>query len=189
MKPYQIMGALALVLLAALAWQDERPGTYVGTALAQTPADHPASFTGSLLDRPPSLPLSASQPVYVPAYSSIRLGSGKGKVDLATTLSIHNTSEKMALVILRADYFGTSGSLIRSYAPDPLVVRPLGTVEAFVPVEDTRGGSGANFIVEWAGEGPIAEPLIEAVMIGSSGTQGYSFVSRGKAANVLQTAR
>jgi len=85
--------------------------------------------------------------------------------------------------------FGTSGSLIRSYAPDPLVVRPLGTVEAFVPVEDTRGGSGANFIVEWAGEGPTTEPLIEAVMIGSSGTQGYSFVSRGKAANVLQPAR
>jgi hypothetical protein len=28
----------------------------------------------------------------VPAYSSIRLGSGRGKVDLATTLSIHNTS-------------------------------------------------------------------------------------------------
>ena len=63
--------------------------------------------------------------------------------------------------------FGTSGSLIRSYAPDPLVVRPLGTVEAFVPAEDTRGGSGANFLVEWAADGPITEPLIEAVICSS----------------------
>jgi len=133
--------------------------------------------------------LSAHQAVYVPAYSSIRLGSGKGKVDLATTLSIHNTSERTALIVLRADYFDTSGNLIRSYAPEPLVVRPFGTVEAFVPVEDTRGGSGANFIVEWAAEGSTVEPLIEAVMVGSSGTQGYSFVSRGKPANVPQPVR
>jgi len=60
--------------------------------------------------------------------------------------------------------FDTSGHLIRSYVANPLVVRPLGTVEAFVPVEDTRGGSGANFIVEWAGEGPTTEPLIETPM-------------------------
>src|SRR5688572_2442415 len=110
MKPHQIMGGLGLVLLAALVGHDKRPETGVGAALAQTPADHPVSFTGSLLDRLPSLPLSAHQTVYVPAYSSIRLGSGKAKVDLATTLSIHNTSEKTALVILRADYFDTSGN-------------------------------------------------------------------------------
>jgi len=60
--------------------------------------------------------------------------------------------------------FDTSGHLIRSYVPKPLVVRPLGTVEAFVPVDDTRRDSGANFVVEWAGEGPTTEPLIETPM-------------------------
>lgn len=189
MKLYQIMVGPGLALLIACPWQDRQPGRLVGAALAQTPADHPASFTGSLTSRPASLPLSARQTVYVPAYSSIRLGSGKGKVDLATTLSIRNTSQETALVILRADYFDTSGALIHSYVRDPIAVRPLGTVEAFVPAEDKRGGSGANFLVEWAADGPITEPLIEAVIVGNSGTQGYSFVSRGKVANMLQPAR
>ena len=91
--------------------------------------------------------------VYVAAYSSVRLGGGKGKVDLATTLSIHNTSEERPLIILRVDYFGTAGNLVHSYLSDPIAIRPFGTVEAFVPAEDTRGGTGANFIVEWSAKG------------------------------------
>src|SRR3954463_11266148 len=188
MKPRQLTAGLGFILLAALAWQKGYPDRHVGAALAQAPADHPASMAGSLQPRPASRPLSARQTVYVPAYSSVRLGSGKGTLDLATTLSIHNTSAETALVVLRADYFDTSGNLIHRYVPEPIAVRPLGTVEAFVSAEDTRGGSGANFIGEWAADGANAEPLIEAVMVGSSGTQGFAFVSRGKAVNVLQPA-
>ena len=79
------------------------------------------------------------------AYSSIRLGSGKGVVDLATTLSIHNVSEDATLTILRADYFDTGGNLIKHYVPEPITILPLGTAEAFVPVKDTRGGTGGQF--------------------------------------------
>ena len=183
MKPDRLMLGLGLVLFAALIWWGDQGSRMIGSALAQAPADHPAAFSGSLLEQRAALAVSTRQVVYVPAYSSIRLGSGKSKLDLATTLSIHNTSEERALVVLRADYFDTSGHLIHRYVPEPLTVRPFGTVEAFVPVEDTRGGSGANFVVEWAAEGPITEPLIEAVMVGNSGTQGYSFVSR--AANII----
>ena len=39
---------------------------------------------------------------------------------------------------------------------------------------------GANFIVEWSAEGLITDPLIEAVMVGSLGAQGFAFTSRGK---------
>jgi hypothetical protein len=109
------------------------------------------------------------------------LGTGKGKIDLATTLTVNNTSEKEPLILLRIDYFGTAGNLIHSYLAAPIAIRPLGSAETFVPAEDTRGGTGANFIVEWAAVGQITEPLIEAVMIGTTGTQGYSFTSRGKA--------
>ena len=91
--------------------------------------------------------------VYVAAYSTVRLGGGKGKVDLATTLTIHNTSEKSPLILLRADYFDTAGNLLHHYLPSPIAIRPLGSVETFVPAEDTRGGTGANFVVEWAAEG------------------------------------
>jgi uncharacterized protein DUF3124 len=109
------------------------------------------------------------------------LGSGRTKLNLATTLSIRNLSEEQRLVILTADYFNTAGRLIHRYVPEPIAVSPLGTVEAFVPIEDTRGGTGANFVVEGDAEEAIPEPLIEAVMVGLEVTQSYSFVSRGKA--------
>ena len=43
-----------------------------------------------------------------------------------------------------------------------------------------KSGVAANFIVTWAGAGPIAEPLVEAVMIGSQDNTSYSFVSPGR---------
>ena len=118
--------------------------------------------------------------MYVAAYSTIKLASGKGKVNLATTLIIHNTSEKIPLILLRLDYFDTAGNLIQNYLTKPVAIRPLGSVQTFVPAEDTRGGTGANFIVEWAADGQIADPLIEAIMVGTRGAQGFSFTSRGK---------
>jgi hypothetical protein len=45
---------------------------------------------------------------------------------------------------------------------------------------DASGGSGANFIVQWAGPESINTPVIEAVMIGTQGSQGISFVSPGR---------
>ena len=46
---------------------------------------------------------------------------------------------------------------------------------------DLRGGTGPNFLVDWAADGPIAEPVVEAVMIGTQGATSYSFVSQGRA--------
>jgi hypothetical protein len=146
----------------------------VSSARAQTAADSPAAFTGPLTEVPTVESLRTRQTVYVAAYSTVRLGGGKGKVDLATTLTVHNTSEKKPLILLRVDYFGTAGNLLYSYLAAPIAIRPFGSVETFVPAEDTRGGTGANFVVEWAADGQITEPLIEAVMIGTIGTQGYS---------------
>ena len=152
----------------------------VSPAQAQTAADRPTSFTGSLVELPSLEKLAIRHTVYVAAYSTIRLGGGKGKVDLATTLNIHNTSEERPLILLRVDYFGTTGNLLHRYLPSPIAIRPFGSVETFVPAEDTRGGTGANFVVEWAANEQITEPLIEAVMVGTLGAQGFSFTSRGK---------
>jgi hypothetical protein len=57
----------------------------------------------------------------------------------------------------------------------------------FVPVNDLRGGTGANFIVEWASPSTVAEPVIEAVMIGTIGTTSYSFVSQGRSVRTAAT--
>ena len=61
--------------------------------------------------------------VFVPAYSTIRVAGGKGKVDLATTLTIHNTSEEKPLILLRVDYFDTAGNLIQNYLTKPVAIR------------------------------------------------------------------
>lgn len=166
------------IVLVGAIWSQTIP--LVSSARAQTAADSPAALTGPLTELPNVATLRTRQTVYVAAYSTVRFGGGKGKVDLATTLSIHNTSEKSPLILLRVDYFGTDGNLLNRYLGNPIAVRPFGSVEIFVPAENTRGGTGANFLVEWAAEGQITEPLIEAVMVGTIGSQGFSFTSRGK---------
>jgi hypothetical protein len=167
------------IMLVGAIWAVRPMSTpLISAAQAQEAADYPASFTGSLVE--PSLDrVAIRRTVYVAAYSTLRLGGGKGKVDLATTLSIHNTSEERPLILLRVDYFGTTGNLLHRYLSSPIAIRPFGSVETFVPAEDTRGGTGANFVVEWGADGQITEPLIEAVMLGTIGTSGYSFTSRG----------
>jgi len=171
--PHRVLVILFATALVGTTWA-------ISSVRAQTAADSPAAFTGALTELPGVERLRIRHTVYVAAYSTVRLGSGKGKVNLATTLIIHNTSEKIPLILLRADYFDTAGSLLHNYLPNPIAIRPLGSVETFVPAEDTRGGTGANFVVEWGADGQITEPLIEAVMVGTLGAQGFSFTSRGK---------
>ncbi len=162
-----LLGALAL--LAA------------GPAVAQQPhTDALVPFASSLVAPPDPASLSTKGSVYVPAYSSLRIGGGRAKMDFAVTLSIQNASEDKPLVIERIDYFDTSGGLVERYLAKPVAVRPLGTIEIFVAKEDTRGGTGANFVVGWAAAGAIAEPVIETVMISSQGNFSYSFVSQGR---------
>jgi hypothetical protein len=124
--------------------------------------------------------------VYVPAYPAIRIMSGRSRIDLATTLSIHNTSREKPLLLERVDYHDTDGELIQGYLEEPVALRPLGTIEMFVAREDRRAGTGANFVVEWAADGPINEPVIEAVMIGTQGNATYSFVSPGRPQRIVQ---
>ena len=178
----RVLIMLCFTVLVGAIWAETIP--VVSSARAQTVADSPAAFTGPLTELPTVKSLRTRETVYVAAYSTVRLGGGKGTVNLATTLTVHNTSETKPLILLRVDYFGTAGNLLHSYLAAPIAVRPFGSAETFVPAEDTRGGTGANFVVEWAADGQITEPLIEAVMIGTIGTQGYSFTSRGKTMTV-----
>jgi hypothetical protein len=123
---------------------------------------------------------------YVPAYSTVRIMSGRSRVDLATTLSIHNTSRDKPLVLERVDYHNTDGGLIQAYLDEPVALKPLGTIEMFVAGDDRRAGMGANFVVDWAADGSISEPVIEAVMVGIQGNATYSFVSQGRSVRAVQ---
>lgn len=143
------------------------------------PLDFQAEFQQSLTALPPPKALTARGNVYVPAYS-IRTATEKPS-GLATLLRIDNTSSGKPLVIERVDYFDTTGTLVQRYVETPIALKPFGAIQIFIPADDRRGGPAANFIVTWAGNGPIAEPLIETVMFGTVDGSSYSFVSPGRA--------
>jgi hypothetical protein len=142
-------------------------------------------FQASLADTP-STNAYVRRTVYIPGYSTIRILSGRGRIDLATTLSIHNTSRDKPLMLEQIDYHDTDGRLIHAYLDEPVALKPLGTIEIFVAREDRRAGAGANFVVDWAADGPISEPVIEAVMIGTQGNATYSFVSPGRPERIVR---
>ena len=155
------------------------------TGVAGSPAaiDFRAEFKDSLTDLPDPSELSAKGTIYVPAYSRVYgASSGTHKlIEFSTTLRIDNTSATKPLVIERIEYYDTTGKLVQSYLREPVALRPFGTIELIIPAEDERGGLAANFVIAWSGAGPIAEPLVEAVMIGSQDNTSYSFVSQGRA--------
>jgi len=123
---------------------------------------------------------SSGQTVYVPVYSHIFFGDRGATFNLATTLSIRNVDPGHTLSVTSADYYDSSGRLLRKYLDKPVVLKPLASSEIFIPESDTSGGFGASFLVRWKSEKPIARPIIECLMIGVRSGQGISFVSPGR---------
>jgi Protein of unknown function (DUF3124) len=148
-------------------------------AKAQTAGSIEQSFASSLTAMP-SEALGVSGAFYVPAYSSVSMSQGKLRADFSVTLSVHNASETRPLVLKRIAYFETGGKMVESYLKSPIALKPFATIEIFVPTTDTRGGTGANFVVDWAAAGEIAEPVVEALMFGGIGSGHYAFISQGR---------
>lgn len=160
------------------------------SAPAQTKAVDPlAASRAALLDAVPAAPLAVVGETYIPVHSSIRAGDGRTRIDLAVTLSVHNASETRPLVVSRIDYFDGAGRSVQRHLDRPVAVRPFGTVEIFVAKADVRAGTGANFVVGWGADAAIAEPVIEAVMIGEFANQSYSFVSLGRRIEMVTPGR
>lgn len=122
------------------------------------------------------------QRVYVPVYSSIRY-LNDAQYDLAVTLSIRNTDPDHELQVTSALYYDNDGQQVKNFLPQPRTLPGLGSMELFIPQADLRGHSGANFVIQWQAEAAVSAPIIEAVMIGSRGTQGIAFTSRGVVIN------
>ena len=155
-----------------------------GVAAQGAKPDPLSRFQSSLVTPPAPAQITLRQSVYVPAYSSLVGSGGQARLDLAVTLSVRNTSATLPLVIEHIDYYDTAGNLVQHYVPETVAVRPFGTIEILIPTDDIRGGTGANFIVDWGATQPISEPVIEAVMVGSSGNRGFAFISPGRPIHV-----
>ena len=118
--------------------------------------------------------------IYVPAYSHILTSDDARPYNLAVTLSVRNTDDVRPIIVRRVHYHDQDGRLIRDYLKKPLKITPMASIDFFVKESDTSGGSSASFLVEWSAEEPVSEPVVEAVMIGTAGTQGISFTSPGR---------
>ena len=153
------------------------------SALAQTGAIE-QNFTNSLTTLPTDA-LTVSGAFYVPVYSSVSMSQGKLRADFSVTLSVHNASETRPLVLKRIAYFDTSGKMVESYLTSPVALKPFSTIEVFIATTDVRGGTGANFVVDWAATGEIAEPAVEALMVGGVGSGHYAFISQGRPIKVF----
>jgi Protein of unknown function (DUF3124) len=162
--------AMLLVLFACLAGANAQAQS--GTGLEQ-------NFADSLTAVPTQAPV-VSGAFYVPVYSSVSMTPGKVRADFPVTLSVHNASESRPLILKRINYFDTSGALVQSYLKEPVALKPFATIEVFIAINDVRGGTGANFIVDWAATGDIAEPVVEALMVGGVGSGHYAFISQGR---------
>jgi Protein of unknown function (DUF3124) len=171
---------MAAGLLGACAMQEA----------GQTPlADGPPKVE-ELMRLPPIFPGEDNAPlaktsgrnqktIYVPAYSHVYYNRGQQYL-LSATLSIRNISLTDAILITSVRYYDTYGRLVKKYSKKTWQIPPMATAEFFVQDEDTSGGSGANFIVMWETKKGADEPLIEAVMIGTSSGQGIAFTSSGR---------
>lgn len=116
---------------------------------------------------------------YLSIYSRIYSVTEHRTINLTVTASIRNISSKDTIFITKSDYYNTEGDLIRSYHKDPVFLKPHETIEIIIDEKDTHGGSGANFIFEWAHPKNSPDPVFDAVMISTSGQQGISFTTQG----------
>ncbi|MGJ5179652.1 DUF3124 domain-containing protein [Bradyrhizobium oligotrophicum] len=137
------------------------------------------TFAASLMPVPADA-ATVSGAVYVPVYSSVAMTPGRIQADFSVTLSIHNASEQRPLIIRRINYYDTAGALVEAHLREPVALKPFATIEIFVPTKDVRGGTGANFVIDWAATGEIAEPVVEALMVGGIGAGHYAFISQGR---------
>jgi uncharacterized protein DUF3124 len=171
------------IAAAGFLWLASLFGHPISTS-AQTPRSIEQTFAASLTEMPKQT-LSVTGSIYVPAYSSVSLVPDQLRADFSVTLSIHNASQDKPLVLKRVAYFSTTGQLVQSYLQQPIALRPFATVEIFISQNDVRGGTGANFIVDWAAVGEVAEPVAEALMFGSIGGGSYAFISQGRSIRMI----
>ncbi|ADW17247.1 hypothetical protein Despr_1075 [Desulfobulbus propionicus DSM 2032] len=122
------------------------------------------------------------QTVYVPIYSHIYAEDRYRDTPflLTATLSVRNTDPDKPFTLKSVSYYDSKGVLLQQYLEQPMTIEPLGSTRFIVPESESKGGSGAKFLVEWEAKAAVVEPIIESVMIGTKMQQGISFISTGR---------
>jgi hypothetical protein len=126
--------------------------------------------------------LVKGQTIYIPSYANVISGPPIYMVvPLRANLVIHNTDPSQAITIDRIDEYDTEGKKVSSYLKAPVTLNPLGAMRVVVKESKKEAeGLGANFIIQWQAEKKVNEPIIECLIIGSLGAQGFSFATQGR---------
>jgi len=162
-----------LLLIVILAYVNSRLETIEDSLQYRPPA--PAAVSdGGQVDY-----VVTGQTVYVPVYSHVYSLGGQPFL-MEATLSVRNTDQRRPISVTTVRYYDTKGRMIEDFLKTPLPLAPLESTELLVEKKDTRGGAGANFIVEWSASQTVNEPIIEAVMVGIHSSGNISFVSPGR---------
>ena len=90
-----------------------------------------------------------------------------------------------ALSILYSPAAGAQSGAIEQNFAASLTAMPTENL-AVIAANDVRGGTGANFVVDWAATGEIAEPAVEALMVGGVGAGHYAFISQGRPIRIIK---
>jgi hypothetical protein len=122
----------------------------------------------------------AGETIYVPVYSSIYAWEQRRTINLTATLSVRNTDLAQSIIVVSINYYDYNGQLVRQHLEQPVELGALSAASFVVDQEDTSGGVGAAFVVEWVAQQEVSVPVIEAVMINATGNQGISFISPGR---------
>lgn len=115
---------------------------------------------------------------YLSVYSQIYSETEHQTHNLTVTVSMRNTNVD-TVFITSAKYYNTHGHLVRTYFEHPIRLLSMETVEIIIAEVDKEGGTGGNFVFDWAVPNNASVPLFEAIMISTSGQQGLSFRTEG----------
>ena len=145
----------------------------------QNSTDEPIKST-NLQSRPEvALPDSARNgKSYLPVYSQIYQRTERLTFDLTITVSIRNVNDDQTVYLTRIEYYDTKGKLVQRYLDKSIGLAPYETVEIVVESDNTAGGTGDNFVIDWFAPNGAHSPLIQGVMISTAGQQGLSFLTQ-----------
>lgn len=134
----------------------------------------------ALAEAPPKVcALALGETVYIPAVSHINTNEYL-RQPLASTLVIHNIDAAVPITVTAVGYYDNDGALVTDMLSAPRTLNPFASTSFLTELSDTRGGVGANYILEWTSAAPACSPETMAIMIGGTGTQGISFSLPGR---------
>lgn len=182
-----LLAVLALGLLLVLSDTTDERLSAIEAKLSEQPArTYQPPNLESFATQIDTASLPVHKAAYIPAHSHIYYDQGR-PYPLEVTLNIRNTDGDRPVYLKSVRYYDSSGSLERDFLDDPVRLPPLQTLEFLVARQDAAGGSGASFIVEWAVESAAVDPpVIEAVMMGSSGTSAIAFTRSSQPIHVRE---